>query len=398
MGKGNLSREMVEIMENTYQNFGESSARIKIVGVGGAGCNTVNRMIESGMQGVEFIAVNTDAQALILSKADIRVRIGEKITRGLGAGANPEIGRLAAEESREELKSALKEADMVFITAGMGGGTGTGASPVVASLCREINALTIGVVTRPFDYEGLPRATAAANGIRTLKKEVDTLIIVPNQRLYEVVDRNTPMLKAFRMIDDILCQGVQGISELITLQGIINLDFADVRTIMSNGGSALMSIGVGIGENRAVKAAQAAISNRLIDRQIDGATRILFNITVGEDFTPYELEEAASIIRATADPEVNFIMGAVLDTSMKDEVRVTVVATGFPDDSEEDGEPPKVPTFARVKTVSIPEDGEKPVLVEAAAPVSAGKRMKNGKEGKPVDEDIPEFMRNWKQK
>ena len=316
-------------MENTYQNLGESSANIKVVGVGGAGCNAINRMIESGMQGVEFIAVNTDAQALIASKADQRVRIGEKATRGLGAGANPEVGRLAAEESREELRTALKEADMVFITAGMGGGTGTGAAPVIASICREIEALTIGVVTRPFDYEGLPRANAALTGIRTLKKEVDTLIVVPNQRLYEVVDKNTPMIKAFRMIDDILRQGVQGISELITLQGIINLDFADVKTIMSNGGSALMAIGVGIGENRAAKAAEAAITNRLIDKNIDGATRILFNITVGEDFTPYELEEAASIVRATADPNANFIMGAVLDPGLKDEVRITVVATGF---------------------------------------------------------------------
>lgn len=377
-------------MENTYQNLGESSANIKVVGVGGAGCNAINRMIESGMQGVEFIAVNTDAQALIASKADQRVRIGEKATRGLGAGANPEVGRLAAEESREELRTALKEADMVFITAGMGGGTGTGAAPVIASICREIEALTIGVVTRPFDYEGLPRANAALTGIRTLKKEVDTLIVVPNQRLYEVVDKNTPMIKAFRMIDDILRQGVQGISELITLQGIINLDFADVKTIMSNGGSALMAIGVGIGENRAAKAAEAAITNRLIDKNIDGATRILFNITVGEDFTPYELEEAASIVRATADPNANFIMGAVLDPGLKDEVRITVVATGFPDELEGSDETPQFPPFARVKPASVPD----------RQPTASKNGSTPKKEKEPAEfrrregsDDIPAFMR-----
>ncbi len=377
-------------MENTYQNLGESSANIKVVGVGGAGCNAINRMIESGMQGVEFIAVNTDAQALIASKADQRVRIGEKATRGLGAGANPEVGRLAAEESREELRTALKEADMVFITAGMGGGTGTGAAPVIASICREIEALTIGVVTRPFDYEGLPRANAALTGIRTLKKEVDTLIVVPNQRLYEVVDKNTPMIKAFRMIDDILRQGVQGISELITLQGIINLDFADVKTIMSNGGSALMAIGVGIGENRTAKAAEAAITNRLIDKNIDGATRILFNITVGEDFTPYELEEAASIVRATADPNANFIMGAVLDPGLKDEVRITVVATGFPDELEGSDETPQFPPFARVKPASVPD--RQPT---ASKNGSAPKKEKEPAEFRRREgsDDIPAFMR-----
>lgn len=377
-------------MENTYQNLGESSANIKVVGVGGAGCNAINRMIESGMQGVEFIAVNTDAQALIASKADQRVRIGEKATRGLGAGANPEVGRLAAEESREELRTALKEADMVFITAGMGGGTGTGAAPVIASICREIEALTIGVVTRPFDYEGLPRANAALTGIRTLKKEVDTLIVVPNQRLYEVVDKNTPMIKAFRMIDDILRQGVQGISELITLQGIINLDFADVKTIMSNGGSALMAIGVGIGENRAAKAAEAAITNRLIDKNIDGATRILFNITVGEDFTPYELEEAASIVRATADPNANFIMGAVLDPGLKDEVRITVVATGFPDELEGSDETPQFPPFARVKPASVPD--RQPT---ASKNGNAPKKEKEPAEFRRREgsDDIPAFMR-----
>ena len=377
-------------MENTYQNLGESSANIKVVGVGGAGCNAINRMIESGMQGVEFIAVNTDAQALIASKADQRVRIGEKATRGLGAGANPEVGRLAAEESREELRTALKEADMVFITAGMGGGTGTGAAPVIASICREIEALMIGVVTRPFDYEGLPRANAALTGIRTLKKEVDTLIVVPNQRLYEVVDKNTPMIKAFRMIDDILRQGVQGISELITLQGIINLDFADVKTIMSNGGSALMAIGVGIGENRAAKAAEAAITNRLIDKNIDGATRILFNITVGEDFTPYELEEAASIVRATADPNANFIMGAVLDPGLKDEVRITVVATGFPDELEGSDETPQFPPFARVKPASVPD--RQPAAVKNG---SAPKKEKEPAEFRRREgsDDIPAFMR-----
>lgn len=376
-------------MENLYQTFGESSARIKVVGVGGAGCNAINRMIESGMDGIEFIAVNTDAQALSASKANVRVRIGDKATRGLGAGANPEVGRAAAEESREELKKALNEADMVFITAGMGGGTGTGAAPVIASICREMNALTIGVVTRPFDYEGIPRANIALAGIRTLKKETDTLIVIPNQRLYEVVDKKTSMVAAFRMIDDILRQGIQGISELITLQGLINLDFADVRTIMKDGGSALMAIGTGVGEDRAVKAAEAVISNKLIDKRIDGATRILFNITVGEDFSPFELEEAATIIRENADPNVNFIMGAVLDPNLKDEVRITVVATGFPEDLRE-AETPVAPAVETRQSAA----GVRPTR-PARPSVSRNEDVPSfmNRNSREIREDIPEFMR-----
>ena len=318
-----------EPMEANYQNFGESFARIKVIGVGGAGCNAVNRMIDEGMQGLEFIAINTDSQALIASKADKRVRIGDKSTRGLGAGGNPEVGRTAAEESRDEIREALVGADMVFITAGMGGGTGTGAAPIVAEICREMNALTIGVVTKPFDFEGPRRAKSAEDGIINLKDRADTLIVIPNDRLLQIVDKKVSLKNAFCQADDVLRQGIQGISELITVPGLINLDFADVRTIMSEGGAALMAIGIGKGEDRARAAAEMAISNRLLDITIDGARGILFNVTGGEDLTLYEVNEAAAIIKESAHPDVNFIFGAVVDPNLKDEIRVTVVATGY---------------------------------------------------------------------
>ena len=307
----------------------ESFARIKVVGVGGGGCNAINRMIAEGLQGVEFIAVNTDAQALLQSQATTRVRIGDKLTRGLGSGGKPEVGFKAAEESTEDLHDALRGADMVFVTAGIGGGTGTGASPMIAQIAREEGALTIGVVTRPFTFEGSKRIQAAVEGIEKLKEQVDTLIVIPNDRLLQIVDKRASLNDAFRTADDVLRQGIQGISELITVPGLINLDFADVRTIMSEGGAALMAIGHGTGEDRARMAAEQAISSDLLDITIDGARGILFNVTGGSDLTLFEVNQAAAIIKETAHPDVNLIFGAVIDPSMKEEIRVTVIATGF---------------------------------------------------------------------
>ncbi len=304
-------------------------AVIKVVGVGGGGSNAVNRMIEEGLGGVDFIAVNTDSQALNLAKARSRIRIGEKLTRGLGAGGNPEIGRKAAEESADELYESLRGADMVFITSGMGGGTGTGAAPVVAQVAKELGALTIGVVTRPFTFEGARRIQAAEMGIEELKSKVDTLIVIPNDRLLQIMDKKTPLNEAFRMADDVLRQGIQGISEVITVPGLINLDFADVRTIMSEGGAALMAVGTASGDDRARKAAEMAVSSSLLDVTIDGARGILFNVTGGPDMSLFEVNEAAAIIRETAHPDVQLIFGAVVDDNMRDQVRITVIATGF---------------------------------------------------------------------
>ncbi|SEN28796.1 cell division protein FtsZ [Mesobacillus persicus] len=309
----------------------DSLATIKVIGVGGGGNNAVNRMIEHGVQGVEFIAVNTDAQALNLSKAEIKMQIGGKLTRGLGAGANPEVGKKAAEESKEQIEEALKGADMVFVTAGMGGGTGTGAAPVIAQIARDLGALTVGVVTRPFTFEGRKRATQAAGGIGAMKEAVDTLIVIPNDRLLEIVDKSTPMLEAFREADNVLRQGVQGISDLIAVPGLINLDFADVKTIMSNKGSALMGIGVAAGENRAAEAAKKAISSPLLETSIDGAQGVLMNITGGSNLSLYEVQEAADIVASASDQEVNMIFGSVINDNLKDEIIVTVIATGFND-------------------------------------------------------------------
>lgn len=308
---------------------GENFAQIKVIGVGGGGGNAVNRMIEAGLGGVEFITVNTDAQVLTLSKARTRVRIGDKLTRGLGAGGNPEIGKKAAEESSDELYEVLRGADLVFITCGMGGGTGTGAAPVIAQVAKELGALTIGVVTRPFTFEGSRRIQAAETGIDDLKTKVDTLIVIPNDRLFQIIDKRAPVNEAFRMADDVLRQGIQGISELITVPGLINLDFADVRTIMSEGGAALMAIGTASGEDRARKAAELAISSSLLDVTIDGARGILFNVTGGPDMSLFEVNEAAAIIKETAHPDVNLIFGAVIDEDMRDQIRITVIATGF---------------------------------------------------------------------
>jgi cell division protein FtsZ len=311
-------------------NVPESNfATIKVIGVGGGGGNAVNRMIDEGLGGVEFIAVNTDSQSLLLSKARTRVRIGDKLTRGLGAGGNPEIGRKAAEESADELYEVLRGADMVFITGGMGGGTGTGAAPVVAQVAKELGSLTIGVVTRPFTFEGSRRIQSAELGIEDLKSKVDTLIVIPNDRLLQIVDKRASLNDAFRMADDVLRQGIQGISELITVPGLINLDFADVRTIMSEGGAALMAVGTASGEDRARKAAEAAISSNLLDVTIDGARGILFNVTGGPDMSLFEVNEAAAIIKETSHADVNLIFGAVIDENMRDQIRITVIATGF---------------------------------------------------------------------
>jgi cell division protein FtsZ len=317
------------MLKEEKENIGENFAEIKVIGVGGGGTNAVNRMIDEGLHGVNFIAINTDAQALVHSRATNKIRIGDKVTRGLGAGGDPAMGEKAAEESSEELYDSLVGADMVFITAGMGGGTGTGAAPVVARIAREAGALAIGVVTKPFTFEGTKRRSVADEGLNRLKEQVDTLIIIPNDRLLEIVDKKASLNTAFRTADDVLRQGIQGISELITVPGLINLDFADVKTIMGAGGAALMAVGRAAGENRAVAAAEAAIRSPLLDVTIDGAKGVLFNVTGGEDLTLNDVYEAAEIVRRVADPDVNLIFGAVIDPTMKDELRVTVIATGF---------------------------------------------------------------------
>ncbi len=304
-------------------------ANIKVIGVGGGGNNAVNRMIQAGLKGVTFYSVNCDAQALNFSLTEHRIQIGAKLTKGLGAGADPEIGFKAAEESREELSQALRGADMVFVTAGMGGGTGTGGAPVVAEIAKELGALTVGVVTRPFTFEGKKRAFQSDKGIQELKSKVDTLIIIPNDRLLQVVDRKASINEAFRIADDILRQGVQGISDLISVPGLINLDFADVKTIMAETGSALMGIGNAKGDNRAAEAARIAISSPLLETSIEGAKGVLLNITAGPSLGLFEVNEAAEIIQQAADPDANIIFGAVIDESLDDEIRVTVIATGF---------------------------------------------------------------------
>jgi|SRR6188508_51994 cell division protein FtsZ len=304
-------------------------AVIKVVGVGGGGTNAVTRMVDAGLRGVDFIALNTDAQVLMETDADVKLAIGKDRTHGLGAGADPTVGRDAAEESRDEIKEALKGADMVFVTAGEGGGTGTGAAPIVAEIARSLGALTVGVVTRPFSFEGRRRAEQAEIGIRELQERVDTLIVIENDRLLQVVERTTPLLDAFRVADEVLRQGVQGITDLITVPGLVNLDFADVRTIMNEAGSALMGIGRASGDNRAAEAARAAVASPLLEASIDGATGILLNVTGGRDLGLFEVNEAAEVVTAAADTNANVIFGAVIDDAMTEEVRVTVIATGF---------------------------------------------------------------------
>ena len=353
----------------------ESFARIKVVGVGGGGCNAVNRMILEGMSGVEFIAVNTDAQALLLSKAETRVRIGDKTTRGLGSGGNPEIGQKAAEESAEDLYEVLRGSDMVFVTAGLGGGTGTGAAAIVAQIAKEVNALTIGVVTRPFTFEGARRTKSAESGITRLKEHADTLIVIPNDRLLQIVDKRASL-------------------QLITVPGMINLDFADVRAIMSEGGAALMAVGRAAGEDRARIAAEAAISSQLLDITIDGARGILFNVTGGPDLTLFEVNQAAAIIKETAHPDVNLIFGAVIDENMGDEVRITVIATGFDragvrQNSVFESKPVSKSDEVKPNTSSSPHRQER----VTAAPTEFQSHMINTD-----DLDIPAFLRNRSQR
>lgn len=365
----------------------EQIAQIKVIGVGGGGSNAVNRMIEGGVQGVEFIAVNTDAQALNRSKAPTRVQIGEKLTRGLGAGAKPEIGKKAAEESREQIENVLKGADMVFVTAGMGGGTGTGAAPEIAAIARDLGSLTVGVVTRPFTFEGKKRSTQADQGVAALKENVDTLIVIPNDRLLEIVDKNTPMLEAFREADNVLRQGVQGISDLIAVPGLINLDFADVKTIMTERGSALMGIGTATGENRATEAAKKAICSPLLETSIEGARGVLMNITGGTNLSLYEVNEAADIVQSASDPDVNMIFGAVINEDLKDEILVTVIATGF--DQKKSKE--KASQSGRIRKpdfeVRKKEEEEEifPSFVKGSSSVI---------DNKEVNFDVPTFLRN----
>jgi len=307
----------------------DGTATIKVIGVGGAGNNAVNRMIEAGIKGVDFIAVNTDRQALQTSKANTKIQIGEKITRGLGAGANPDIGAQSAEESKAEVSEILRGADMVFVTAGMGGGTGTGAAPIVAQVAKEMGILTIGVVTKPFTFEGKKRLSQAERGVESLKGKVDTLVVIPNDKLLQIIDRKTSIIEAFKMADDILRQGVQGISDLIAIPGLVNLDFADVKTIMLNQGMAHMGVGNASGENRAEDAAKQAIQSPLLETSIEGAKGVIINITGGEDLGLHEVNTAAELVQRSVDPEANIIFGTVTDTSMTDEIQITVIATGF---------------------------------------------------------------------
>ncbi|MEB3178991.1 MAG: cell division protein FtsZ [Nostocaceae cyanobacterium] len=357
-------------------------ANIKVIGVGGGGGNAVNRMIESDIIGVEFWSINTDAQALTLSSAPRRLQIGQKLTRGLGAGGNPAIGTKAAEESRDELATALDGADLVFITAGMGGGTGTGAAPIVAEVAKEMGALTVGVVTRPFIFEGRRRTSQAEQGIEALKSRVDTLIIIPNNKLLEVIPEQTPVQDAFRYADDVLRQGVQGISDIITIPGLVNVDFADVRAVMADAGSALMGIGVGSGKSRAREAAVAAISSPLLECSIEGARGVVFNITGGSDLTLHEVNAAAETIYEVVDPNANIIFGAVIDDRLQGEVRITVIATGFT--GEIQATPPPQPA-ARVTPTQQRRPMTPPPLSNPQPPVEP-------RETKP-GLDIPEFLR-----
>ncbi len=342
-------------------------ANIKVIGCGGGGNNAVNRMIIEGLKNVEFIAINTDKQALMLSHATQKIQIGDKLTKGLGAGANPEIGQKAAEESKEEISQAIKGADMVFITAGMGGGTGTGAAPVVAEIAKSMGVLTVGVVTKPFPFEGRKRMLHAELGIRNLKQRVDTLVTIPNERLLTMVDKKTTLLESFKMADDILRQGVQGISDLITIPGLVNLDFADVKTVMLDKGLAHMGVGRGNGDNRAQEAAKQAISSPLLETSIVGATGVLLNVTGGADLGLLEITEAAEIVQEAADPDANIIFGAVIDENLKDEIRITVIATGFEKEKgEREREIDEVRPSYTQEEVERPRRVKKEVLDEVA--------------------------------
>lgn len=383
----------------------ETFAKIKVIGVGGSGGSTVNYMIENSIKGVDFIAVNTDAQALHHNLAPTRIHIGKTVTRGLGAGMDPENGRKAAEESQNELREALKDTDMVFVTCGLGGGTGTGASPLVASIAKELGALTIAVVTKPFAFEGAQRRLIADKGHEELTSKVDTVITIPNDRILQVIEKKTPLLQAFGVVNDVLRQAVQGVAELVTVHGLTNVDFADVKAVMQNAGTALMGIGEGSGENRASDAAKAAIASPLLELSIDGAKGLLFTVTGGRDLGMYELSEAAKIITEHADPNAKIIYGTVIDENMKDEVRVTVIATGF-GDSKKMAEPQtkfghnrfNVPVSSSLRTVSdlkAPPSFKAAVRKEAggSVPVQNSKPEVQGEAAGDEDLEIPAFIR-----
>lgn len=348
-------------------------AALKVIGVGGGGCNAVSRMMKSGVKGIEFIAMNTDAQALYHCEAPMKINVGKATTRGLGAGANPDVGRQSAEESSEEIKAALQGADMVFITCGLGGGTGTGGAPIVAEIAKELGILTVAVVTKPFSFEGMKRKQQSEDGLENLRGKVDTLITIPNDRILSIIDKKTPLVEAFAVVDDVLRQGVQGIADIITVHGMINVDFADVRTVMQNAGSALMGIGYGAGENRATEAARAAVESPLLEMDIGGAKGILFNVTGGNDLSMFEVDEAARIITEAADPDATIIFGAVVNDSYTGEIKVTVIATGFDDSRREK------PSFFQREHAGLSQQS------------SSSQPMQN----KPVESefDIPAFIR-----
>ena len=362
-------------------------ALIKVVGVGGAGGNALNRMIKANLRGIEFIAVNTDAQALYHSEAPTKINIGKATTRGLGAGSNPDIGRQAAEESSEEIRQALEGADMVFITCGMGGGTGTGGAPIIADIAKEMGILTVGVVTRPFSFEGHRRTQQAEDGLENLKNKVDTLITIPNDKILSIIDKKTPLTEAFTVCDDVLRQGVQGIADLITVHGMINVDFADVKTVMENAGSALMGIGYGAGENRAMEAAKAAIESPLLELSIDGAKGVLFNVTGENDLSMFELDEAARIITEAADPDANIIFGAVINDSYTGEIKITVVATGFDESMK------GTSSIIRQHSSLGLGGGNGFSSLSAIKNISAGEASENKVSSQESELDIPAFIR-----
>jgi cell division protein FtsZ len=375
-------------------------ATIKVIGVGGGGNNAVNRMIEDGVGGVEFIAVNTDSQAIKQSCAAIKMQIGSNLTRGLGAGANPEIGRKAVEESKHQIEEVLKGADMVFVTAGMGGGTGTGAAPEIAKIARKLGALTIGVVTRPFKFEGHKRALNAENGISAMREAVDTLIIIPNDRLLEIVDKKTPMIEAFREADNVLRQGVQGISDLIAVPGLINLDFADVKTVMSHKGTALMGIGIAEGRNRATEAAEKALNSPLLETSINGAHGVIMNITGGLNLSLFEVQEAAEIVASAANEELNMIFGSVINENLTDEIIVTVIATGFTEREEKEKVVHK-PSQPTMEQMPRPYQREERIPYPEPEPIIHFEEVLEY-EQHPDDvedaQDIPAFLRNRKKR
>jgi len=388
-------------------------ADIKVIGIGGGGGNAINRMVSTGLNGVEFISINTDAQSLSMAQAERRIQIGAKITRGLGAGGNPSVGQKAAEENRDDILQALDGADMVFITCGMGGGTGTGAAPIVAEIAKEIGALTVGVVTRPFTFEGRQRASQAEEGIIKFREKVDTLIVIPNDRLLTVVEKRTPVQEAFMVADDVLKQGVQGISDIITIPGLINVDFADVKAIMTNAGSALMGIGRANGENRAVEAARTAISSPLLESSIEGASGVIFNVTGGADLTLYEVNEAAEVIYAVANPDANIIFGAVIDEKIQGDIKITVIATGFdgqrmaPFKRTSDKSKDTISTYNTMKTTSAsqpPQPRYTPMgdtifpqnQQPAPQPTQPPAQQYRQPQGEGTDLDIPPFLQRYR--